>query len=170
MKVDKHTVVSIEYTLTDENGTVLDTSEGREPLQYVQGVGAIISGLENEMQDKTKGDKFNVTIDPKDGYGERNEAMIQELPKSQFGDQDVQAGQQFQVMTGNGAHIITVVEVKDDLVVIDGNHPMAGKTLNFDVEVVDVRSATEEELEPFAEHDHGSCGSGGCSGCGGGCH
>ncbi len=169
MKVEKHSVVTIEYTLTDNDGNVLDTSKGREPLQYIQGVGAIIPGLENEMKDRSAGESFSAVIGPKDAYGERNESMIQELPKSQFGDQEVTVGQQFQVMTGNGAQVITVTEVKDDSVVIDGNHPMAGQTLNFDIEVKEVRVATEEELKPFTEHDHG-CGSGGCSGCGGGCH
>lgn len=170
MKVEKHSVVSIEYTLTDSDGNVMDTSVGREPLQYVQGVGAIIPGLEKEMKDKVAGDKFKVVIEPKDGYGERNDSMIQELPKSQFGEQEVSVGQQFQVMTGQGAHVITVTEIKDDVVIVDGNHPMSGQTLNFDVEVKEVRVATEEELKPFTSDDEGGCGSGGCGGCGGGCH
>lgn len=172
MKVEKNSVVSIEYTLTDSEGNVLDTSVGHEPLQYVQGVGAIIPGLEREMKDKVVGDKFKTVIAPVDGYGERNDSMIQELPRTQFGEQEVAIGQQFQVMTGQGAHNLTVMEIKDDVVIVDGNHPMAGITLNFDIEVKEVRAATEEELKPFASDDGGGCGSdsGGCGGCGGGCH
>lgn len=178
MKIEKHVVVGMEYTLTDEQGSVIDTSVGREPLTYVQGVGAIIPGLEREMEGKAVGDKFSVTIAPQDGYGERNESMLQEIPRAHFGEQEVEVGQQFQVMTAHGAHIITVVGVQDDAVTVDGNHPMAGKTLNFAIEVKEVRAATEEELAPFQNEGCGSgcsgCGShgdddeGGC--CGGGCH
>lgn len=163
MKIEKHAVVGMEYTLTDGEGNTLDTSVGREPLVYVQGVGAIIPGLENHMEGKQVGDKFKVEIAPKDAYGERNDSMLQEIPKEHFGEQEVEVGQQFQVMTAQGAHIITVVEVQEASVIVDGNHPMAGKTLFFDIEVKEVRAATEEELASFK--NEGGCGSG-CSGCG----
>ncbi len=163
VKIAKHAVVGMEYTLTDGQGNVLDTSAGREPLVYVQGVGAIIPGLEKQMEGKSVGDKFKVEIAPQDAYGERNESMMQEIPREHFGEQEVEVGQQFQVMTAHGAHIITVIDVLADKVMVDGNHPMAGKTLFFDIEVKEVRAASEDELASFS--NQGGCG-GGCSGCG----
>ncbi len=164
MKIAKHAVVGMDYTLSDAEGNVLDTSAGREPLVYVQGMGAIIPGLEKEMEGKAVGDKFKVEIAPQDAYGERNESMLQDIPREHFGEQEVEVGQQFRVQTAHGAHIITVVGVQADIVQVDGNHPMAGRTLYFDIEVKEVRAATEEELAAFDNHG-GGCGSG-CGGCG----
>lgn len=169
MKIENHKVVKMEYTLTNEGGETLDTSVGREPLEYVQGVGAIIPGLEKAMEGKIVGDKFKVEIAPNDGYGERNDAMIQEIPKDQFGETEVAVGMQFQVMTGQGAHVVTVVAVEGETVMVDGNHPMAGQTLFFEVEVKEVRDATEEELAKFTQSDEG-CKPSDCGSCGGGCH
>ncbi len=116
MKIENQKVVKMEYTLTNEGGETLDTSVGREPLEYVQGVGAIIPGLEKAMEGKIVGDKFKVEIAPNDGYGERNDSMIQEIPKDQFGETELAEGMQFQVMTGQGAHVVTVMKVEGDVV------------------------------------------------------
>lgn len=168
MKIEKMNAVSIDYTLTNKEGKQLDTSIGKEPLEYIQGVGALIPGLENELLGKEVGFKGAVVIAPKDAYGQRNESLIQDIPKDQFGEQEIVVGQQFQVMTGQGAQIITVLEVKENEISVDGNHPMAGIELHFDVEVMNVREATEEELKQFKESD--GCSPSDCSSCGGGCH
>jgi FKBP-type peptidyl-prolyl cis-trans isomerase SlyD len=150
-------VVLINYTLTNDGGDVIDTSDGREPLGYIHGKGHIIPGLENALTGKTKGDKLDVSIAPADGYGDRNDQLIQEVPKTQFeNSEQIQVGMQFQVQAGDVPMIFTAVEVKDDTVVMDGNHPLAGQTLNFAVEVMEVRQATEEELSH--DHVHGTGG------------
>lgn len=146
MQVAEKSVVGIEYTLKNDEGNVLDTSEGKQPLHYIHGVGMIIPGLEEALNSKAKGEKFNVRIDPDKAYGQRSDEMIQKLGKDQF-DMQPEVGMQFQADTPNGPTIITIIEVSDTDVTVDANHPLAGVTLNFDVEVIEVREATTEELE-----------------------
>ncbi len=147
MTISKDQVVSINYTLTNDQGQVLDTSENRGPLSYIQGRGHIISGLEQALEGKTVGDKFDVNIPYDQAYGERNESMIQAVPKTNFQDsENVKPGMQFQVDTEHGPMVFSVLEVKDNEIVVDGNHPLAGVNLNFAVEVKEARDATEEEL------------------------
>lgn len=149
-------VVSFHYTLTDENGTVIDKSEG-QPLVYLHGAGNIIPGLENALTGKTVGDKLNVNVPAAEGYGEYNADMVQEVPRNMFqGVDDIQAGMQFQAQTDDGIQIVTVKDVNDESVFVDGNHPLAGQNLNFDVEIVDIRPATQEELDHG--HVHGAGG------------
>ena len=156
MKIEDNKVVQMHYHLTDENGTVLDSSKGREPLSYIQGIGNIIVGLEKEMADKIVGDKLNVVVIPSEGYGERDEKLVQVVPKSGFqGDEELTVGMQVQVGTQDGQAIATVAQIEGEDVTLDVNHPLAGATLTFDVEVVDVRDATEEELEHGHVHDPG---------------
>ena len=156
MQVANDKVVSINYTLTDIDGKVLDSSKGN-PLVYLQGRNNIIPGLENALTGKAKGEKLNVSIPPEDAYGEFREDMIQEIPKTAFGEiTDIQPGMQFQMNSPNGPLVITVQEVKEENVVVDANHPLAGETLNFDVEIMDVREATKEELDHG--HVHGPNG------------
>ena len=156
MKVAENKVVQMHYTLKDEKGTVLDSSDGREPLAYIQGVGNIIPGLEKEMDGKAVGDKLNAVIAPEDAYGVRQESMIQEVPKSGFqGDEELAAGMQVQVGTNNGTAVATVTNVGDENVTLDMNHPLADVTLHFDVEVMEVRDATAEELEHGHVHGPG---------------
>lgn len=163
MKIEKNKWVSIHYTLKDDDGKELDSSVGGEPLGYLHGNGYLIFGLENELEGKNPGDKFSAVIQPKDGYGEYDPRLIVDIPRSQFEtEQPIEIGMQFQVMTQMGPSIVKVIEVGDDKIKIDGNHELAGKVLHFDVEVVEVRDATEEELNPRG------CG-GGCGGCGGSC-
>jgi len=159
MQIGKNSVVSIDYTLKDESGEVLDTSDGREPLEYLQGAGQIIPGLESELEGKKIGDAFSVVIEPEQGYGSRDESLINEVPKSEFETPDeIEIGMQFSVGAEDGTVIMVVAGVDDDIVTLDGNHPLAGVSLNFDVSIADVREATEEEIKA-SQHVHGSgCG------------
>ena len=147
MKIEKNKVVSINYTLTDNKGTKLDTSEGRGPLNFIHGAGQIIIGLEEALEGKVKGDKLNASIAPEKGYGLKNEAMIQQIPRDQFdASQPIEPGMQFNANAEGRTLIVTVTKVEDDFITIDANHPLAGETLNFDVEIMDVRDASAEEL------------------------
>ena len=148
MKISKNNVATIHYTLKDDNGNVLDSSSGTDPLSYIHGQGQIIPGLENALENKSQGEKFTITISPENGYGERNEQMVQVVPKTEFQDASkIVEGMQFQVDTDDGPIVLTVIEVRNDEIVLDGNHPLAGVTLHFDIEVCDIREATEEELQ-----------------------
>lgn len=147
MQIEKGSVVQIHYTLKDKEGNVIDSSIEKQPLAYLQGFGNLIAGLEAELEGKQKGDKLEVKIAPKDAYGEVNEGLIQDVPKSGFeGDDELQVGIQVEVQTENGSRIALVTDVKEDKVTLDMNHPLAGVDLHFNVDVVDVRKATEDEL------------------------
>ncbi len=147
MQVSENKVVSIHYVLKNDAGEVIDTSLGRAPLSYLHGIGSIIPGLEKALEGKSSGDRVEVTIAPEEAYGARDEALIQALPKSAFDSfEEIEPGMQFQAQTPAGRQILTVLEVYEDQVVVDGNHPLAGETLHFSVEITDVREATEEEL------------------------
>jgi FKBP-type peptidyl-prolyl cis-trans isomerase SlyD len=149
-------VVSFHYTLTDENGTVIDKSEG-QPLVYLHGAGNIIPGLENALTGKNVGDKLTVNVTAAEGYGEYNPEMVQEVPRNMFqGVDDITAGMQFQAQTDDGIQVVTVKDVTDENVIVDANHPLAGQNLNFDVEIVDIRDASQEELDHG--HVHGAGG------------
>ena len=167
MNITKDKFVAFHYTLKDEKGEKLDSSFGLEPLAYVHGRGYLIPGLEDQLEGKTAGDKFSCTIQPQDAYGMRDERLVAEVPLDRFdSDVGVEIGMKFQVETPAGPTLVTVVEVNGDRVKIDGNHEMAGKVLNFDIEVIEVRDPTKEELE---ELENASQGCGGCGGCGGDC-
>lgn len=156
MVIAQNRVVTMHYTLKDEQGETIDSSQGHEPLAYIQGIGNIIPGLEDALEGKTKGDKLEVTIAPEDGYGERQENMVQKVAKSRFqGDEELVVGMQVQVETKNGPAIAMVSEIEGEDVTLDLNHPLAGVTLNFDVEVMDVREATDEELDHGHVHGPG---------------
>ena len=140
-------VVSIHYTLTDDSGEVLDSSRDSDPLVYLHGASNIIPGLENELTGKTSGATLKVTVTPEDGYGEHSPEAVQSVPRSAFeGVDDIQPGMQFQTEGPHGVQVIVVTDVNDDEVTVDANHPLAGKTLHFDVSIEDVRDATPEEL------------------------
>ena len=169
MEIAYQKMVKIHYTLKDTDGNQLDSSLGGEPLEYMHGIGSLIPGLEKELEGKKPGDKFHSEIEPALGYGEYDEKLVAEVPRSQFdANFEIEVGQQFQADTATGPMIVKVTKIADDKITVDGNHELAGKKLCFDVEVVDVRDATEAELEPFV--NEGGCGScGGCSGCGSSC-
>jgi len=152
MQITKEKVVAIHYTLRDNGGTIIDTSDGRQPLYYIHGMGNLIIGMEEGLEGKKKGDKFQVKISPAKGYGEKDPNMVQKVPRSAFGDQEVKKGMKFSTNQGG---VITVVEIGLDSVTIDANHELAGVELNFDVEVMDVREATAEEISHGHVHGPG---------------
>lgn len=157
MQIANDVVVSIEYTLTDDQGNVIDSSVGGEPLAYLHGAGNIIPGLEEALEGKAVGDSFKVTVQPSEGYGEKDEGLLQVVPRSMFrGVDQIEPGMQFHAQTDYGMQVITVAKVEGDNVTVDGNHPLAGQTLNFDVKVIEVRAASAEELEHG--HVHGAGG------------
>ena len=154
MQIAENTVVAIDYVLKDDEGQVLDSSEGREPLLYLHGAGQIIPGLERELDGKQVGDQLQVTVSPGDGYGERKDELRLDVARDQFdGIDDLELGMQFQVDSDDGPMVVTVVDISEEIVTVDGNHPLAGVQLNFTVTVREVREATAEELEHG--HAHG---------------
>ena len=153
MKIADKTVVQMHYTLTSDEGKVIDSSEGREPLQYIQGTHMIVVGLEKAMVGHEVGDKFDVKVIPSEGYGEYNEEMTQEVPLDVFqGVDKVVEGMMFYAQTPAGPMPIRVKSVSEKTAVIDANHELAGQNLNFAIEVVSVREATEEDLNPQGHH------------------
>ncbi len=179
MQISKHKAVTVEYTLKNEEGQVLDTSVERAPLTYVQGVGSMINGFETALEGKQTGDKFSFDVAPADGYGEKDTSLLFSVPKDRFqGTPELEVGMRFQVQTPNGSMVMAVDRIEDDSVVLDGNHPLAGNKLHFDVEVVGVRDATDEELSEAQNPSHGcgcscddsshtetGCGGSSCGGC-----
>ena len=156
MRIAANAVVSIHYTLTNSAGEQLDSSQGQEPLAYLHGANNIIPGLENALVGKGEGDKLSVTVEPTEGYGEVRDELVQDVDRSNFEGIDViEPGMQFMAQTPWGQQPVTVVKVQNETVTLDGNHPLAGQTLNFDVEVVNVREATEEELSHGHVHGEG---------------
>ena len=154
-------VVLIHYTLTNDKGETLDSSAGGDPLAYLHGQGNIISGLERALEGRKAGDKLSVRVEPADGYGVRDDDLVQQVPRRQFGGTSVSPGMQFHAQSPGGhQRVVTVTHIKGDMVTVDGNHPLAGEVLHFEVEVADVREATEEELEhghvhgPGGHHHH----------------
>jgi FKBP-type peptidyl-prolyl cis-trans isomerase SlyD len=154
LMIGKNSVVAINYTLTNDAGEVMDSSEGGAPLTYLHGAHNLIAGLEKELEGKAAGAKFKATIAPEDGYGESDPAMIQTLPREMFrGVDNIEVGMGFTAQGPQGQQHIVVTAVSGDEVTVDGNHPMAGKTLHFAVEVISVREATAEEIDHGHVHD-----------------
>ena len=157
MQITKNKVASIDYTLRDGDGNILDTSSGREPLTYLQGAGNLIMGMEEGLEGKAKGDKFKLKIAPEKGYGVKDANMVQKVPRAAFGNQKIEKGMQFQT---NQGQVVTVTETGLESITVDGNHPLAGVELHFDVEVIDVRDASAEEVQhghvhgPGGHHHH----------------
>ena len=156
MKIQNQSVITIEFTLMDSDGTVLDTSEGDEPLVYLHGTGALVPGLEKVLTGRPAGDSLKVTVEPEEAYGLRDETSVSNLPRKQFSEiDDLSVGMQVHATTAEGEKMITVADIRDDEVTIDANHPLAGQSLTFDVTVVSVRKATSEELEHGHAHGQG---------------
>jgi FKBP-type peptidyl-prolyl cis-trans isomerase SlyD len=157
MRIADRTVATFHYTLTNDAGEVLDTSDGRQPLPYLHGAGNIVPGLEKEMTDKAAGDTFNVKVSAEEGYGPHQPMMVQQVPRQAFAGVDqLEVGMQFEAQTGQGPLAVVITEISGDTVTIDGNHPLAGQNLNFAIEVVEVREATVEEC--LHGHVHGPGG------------
>lgn len=157
MDISQNKVVKMHYKGTLSDGSVFDSSEGREPLEFIFGVGMIIPGLEKGIQGLKVGDKKSVAVKADEAYGQKNDATIQEVPKNQFPeDLKLEVGMQLMAQGPHGAIPVQIAEILDDKVKVDFNHPLAGKDLTFNIEVVDVREATEEELSHG--HVHGADG------------
>ncbi|PMH46305.1 peptidylprolyl isomerase [Vibrio sp. 10N.286.49.B3] len=185
MKIEKNVVVSVAYQVKTADDVVVDQSSVEAPLDYLHGHNNLITGLEAELEGKVVGDKFTAVVSPEDAYGEHSDELVQRVPAAVFqGVDEIEVGMRFLADTDQGPIPVEVTEVDGDDVVVDGNHMLAGQTLTFDVEVVAVRAATEEEAQhghvhqEGAEHDHeggccggeghdedkkdGCCGGGGC--------
>lgn len=146
MQIAEDTVVQFDYTLTDSEGEVVDTSDGREPLAYLHGHGHIVPGLEKALEGNEAGAELQVTVPPEEGYGPYRDELVQTVSKEIFAGVDkVEPGMQFQAESAQGPLIVTVKSIEGEQVVIDGNHMLAGQDLNFDIKVREVRPATEEE-------------------------
>lgn len=158
MQIAKDKVVLINYILKNDDGEVIDSSEGSDPLAYLHGAENIIPGLENALLGKVTGDALSVTIPAEEAYGLMDESKIQTVPKDMFEDAgEVLVGSQYHAAGPDGGHItITVTEISDDTVTIDANHPLAGENLSFDVTVMEIRDPSPEELEHG--HVHGAGG------------
>ncbi len=156
MQVAADKVVTIHYTLKNAEGQVLDSSEGGDPLAYIHGGGNIIPGLEEALEGKSAGDKLQVEVQPDKAYGHHDPELIQNVPKRAFqGVGQVQAGMRFTAQTEQGPRQVVVTRVVGDMVTVDGNHPLAGQTLNFAVEIAEVRDASEEEIAHGHVHGPG---------------
>ena len=157
MQIAERTVASFHYTLTSPDGQVIDSSRGREPLPYLHGVGQIVPGLEKAMAGRVAGDTFQVVVPAAEGYGESNPEMMQAVPRAAFPqDVDVLPGMQFEANGPMGPITVVVKSVDADTVTIDANHPLAGMPLHFDIEIVEVREASVEEV--LHGHVHGAGG------------
>lgn len=179
MKITQHSAVTIHYRLSDQEGRLLEDSFDAEPMLYLHGTENLIPGLEAALEGKIKGEKLDVTISAEEAYGPYHDGLRQAIPLEAFGDiEDIVPGMRFIAETEMGQRPVQVIEVKDDVVIVDGNHPLAGQALSFSIEVIDVREATAEEIAHGHIHAHGGCGShghshehdhgGGC--CGGSGH
>ncbi len=157
MQIAERRVAQFHYTLTNDQGEVLDSSAGHEPLTYLHGKGNIVPGLEKALEGKQAGDKLKVSVPPEEGYGAIHPELIQSVPRSAFqGVADIQVGMRFQAETGHGPVLVRVTGVSADTVTVDGNHELAGQTLHFEVEVTNVRDASVEEV--LHGHVHGPGG------------
>jgi FKBP-type peptidyl-prolyl cis-trans isomerase SlyD len=157
MRITKNVVVSIDYTLRDDEGEVLDSSEGDEPLVYLHGQGQIIEGLENSLDGRATGDAFKVTVAPKDGYGEKSTSGAVRVPREELPEgPDPEVGMELEAVGPNGeVATLYVVGVEDDSVLLSTDHPLAGVTLHFDVTIREVRDATADELSHGHAHGPG---------------
>lgn len=158
MKITQNAVVKMHYSVIDKNNNDIDSSMNEEPLEVIIGSGYLIPGLENALIGKEVGDTFKVTVPPSEGYGERHEGLMQAVPKSMFEGIEVEIGMQFRATTDDGEESVVVLDIQGDDVLVDGNHPLSGIELTFDVKVLEVREATADELAHGHVHSPGGCG------------
>ncbi|OOZ38670.1 peptidylprolyl isomerase [Solemya pervernicosa gill symbiont] len=148
MQISKDKVVTIEYTMTDEAGKMVDTTDNRDALSFIQGSGQLIPALEQALEGHSSGEQLQITLPPEQGYGERDERLVKEIPRSQFQvPGEIELGMLFQAQNGDHAVPVTVVKFDEETVTIDANPQLAGTTLSVDIVIVEVRDAIAEELE-----------------------
>lgn len=170
MNITQNKVATITYSVKTQDGALVDQATDDAPLDYLHGHNNLIPGLETALEGKVAGDVFSATVAPADAYGEYNDAMVQRVPKEAFGGmENLEVGMRFMAQTPAGDVPVEITEVGEKDVVVDGNHMIAGKTLSFEVKVVDVRDATEDEIAQGHLQAEQGCGCGGGS-CGCGSH
>jgi FKBP-type peptidyl-prolyl cis-trans isomerase SlyD len=156
MTIAQDSVVTIHYTLKDDEGEIIDSSVSAEPLAYLHGHGNLVPGLERELEGKSAGDKLSVTVSPADGYGDYDKNLVTRVPRRSLqGIANIRVGMRLQAQTAEGPRTVVITNIMGDMVTVDANHPLAGKALNFEIEVTDVRPATEEELSHGHVHGPG---------------
>ena len=158
MTIADKKAVAIEFTLKDEAGETLETSVGKDPLWYLQGLGNLVPGLEKALEGKDVGETVDVKLSPADGYGERDDKEIRNVPLRKFKAQRIQVGGRYQIQGADGPQVVVIKAVNGDYALVDGNHPLAGMTLHFICKIIDVRDATEDEQQHG--HVHGPEGHG----------
>jgi FKBP-type peptidyl-prolyl cis-trans isomerase SlyD len=155
-KVAAEKVVTIHYTLKNDAGEILDSSDGRDPLDYLHGADNIVAGLEKALDGQEAGAEVKAVVPPAEGYGEHDPKLVENIPMRKLGKPWAQPGERFRVQTDQGPRVLTVVGTKGDYAMVDANHPLAGVTLHFEVKIVEIRDASKEELEHG--HPHGPGG------------
>jgi FKBP-type peptidyl-prolyl cis-trans isomerase SlyD len=155
MQIEAKTVVSIAYTLKDDAGELIDSSPVGEPLVYIHGIGSLVPGLEKALEGRTTGDHLTVTLTPAEGYGTRDESLIRKLPIRKLPKGQAVVGSRVNVQTDQGPVTLLITAVQGDYATVDPNHPLTDKTLHFEVDVVDVRAATPDELTHGHAHGPG---------------
>ena len=161
MKINKNSVVVMHYAVSDSEGTLIDSSYDHKPMAIIQGTGYLIPGLDEALIDHQIGDKFEVAVACKEAYGERHDEYVQTVAKELLqGVEELAVGTQLRATTDDGEQTVIVIDMTDDEVTVDGNHPLSGLDLSFDVEILEVREATKEELDHGHIHSEGeSCSS-----------
>ena len=165
MAISENSVVTLDFSVSNANGELLDSTEDKQPLEYLHGTGYLVAGLEAELNNKAVGEDFDITLAPEQAYGERDEALVQSVPGELFDGMEVSEGDTFVAETDDGHRPVTIVEVAEEYVKVDGNHPLAGMTLTFKGVVRAIRPATEEEIahgHVHGEHEHDHDEAGGC--------
>ena len=159
MKISENKVVVLHYAVSDSDATLIDSSYDHSPLSIIHGTGYLIPGLEDALTDHITGDKFEVAVSAENAYGDRHDEFVQTVPKSMFESvEDLEVGSQLRATTDDGEQTVIVIVVTDEEITVDGNHPLAGIDLKFDVEILEVRDATEDELQHGHVHGEGGCG------------
>lgn len=156
----------MHYSVLDSEGNLIDSSYDGEPLEFLQGQKFLIEGLENALEGHTKGDAFEVEVKADDAYGPRHDGLVQQIGSEMFADFDVEVGMQLRATTDDGEQTVIVIDKTDEYVIVDGNHPLAGIDLKFDVEVLEVREATADEIAHGHVHsqtkESDCCSNGSC--------
>lgn len=156
MPIAKDSVVSIDFTLTDDKGTEIDSTTGQDPLVYLHGQGSLLPAIEQALEGKSVGDSVSLTLEPELAYGTRDESQVNLMPLSELPeDEEIVVGMQFHAEEEDGPRLVTISKIDGDQVTVDGNHPLAGQTLSFEIEVADIRAATADELTHGHVHGPG---------------
>jgi FKBP-type peptidyl-prolyl cis-trans isomerase SlyD len=154
MVIKENTVVSIQYNLKDDSASLLDSNTGEDPLSYIQGTSHLLPAVEAALEGKSPGDTVRLELSPEEGYGVRDDSLVFVVSRKKLdGMEDIAVGTRYRVKTRDGEKILTLTEMDDQRVTLDGNHPLAGKRLHFDISVVAVRECTQEELSHGHVHD-----------------